>query len=573
MTDGDSSDLRGIMKRRFLKLTRCAGFARAFLIVAVFFLMLSSLSLLLGPSDSEGPMGQNTASAAATGSPPTFKVFLPSDITKNKGEIVTFTIYVNDTDNDNVNVTWDFGDGSPFAYNTTLPAFTMQQVRQTHLYDPYAPGQGFNFPFEGQAFYVNYSVNVSLDDGNGNSVFRNTTKVHISIPENGYPSSPTVNGPTHNVDPADTITITANASDPEGDELWWTFVFNNTQEDFLVMTNHTPRSAPSENMWANESLAMGAEGSYSVTVFVCDAPPPYQRFPHNLSDSFGPWVAIFNRLPNATDEITASPSSPIINATLGYVEVMYSIDAFDLDGDVLNLTWDFGDGTNNETNLSAGGTGTFNFQQVRNYTVPGDFNINITITDGRPGHEIHRNLTVNVQSTNRPPNLKSFNFTYATGNFALPNETLNFTLRIADDELDPIEVIVDWGDGSPMEFYNLTDYVEGNVTLLLTHSYREIGKYNISIWYTDHKIGVFNHSKNLTNLITVNVPLPIVHHYWSWWDFTSLGLFCLIPVLVVARFVQISRHRKMLETEGLTLEEWKLMQSELGNDAKKKEGP
>jgi hypothetical protein len=44
-------------------------------------------------------------------------------------------------------------------------------------------------------------------------------------------------------------------------------------------------------------------------------------------------------------------------------------------------------------------------------------------------------------------------------------------------------------------------------------------------------------------------------------------------VLVVARFVQISRHRKMLETEGLTLEEWKLMQSELGNDAKKKEGP
>jgi hypothetical protein len=59
----------------------------------------------------------------------------------------------------------------------------------------------------------------------------------------------------------------------------------------------------------------------------------------------------------------------------------------------------------------------------------------------------------------------------------------------------------------------------------------------------------------------VSIPFVVPPNNWSWWDYTSLGLFCVIPVPIAVQFLLIRRKRKALEEEGMSLEEWKLIKS------------
>ncbi len=581
MSDRGESDKRsfptGIRERLFSGKVAC----RRQLLLAVFVFMLMSLASAVGPLTSGGSEGgEQTANTLATGTPPVFRLFLPRYTNTTEGQITYFTVWVQDVDGDVITVTWDFNDGTTPLINTTTPGITTTQtVKVSHVYDLYTPGQGYGFPFPG-AFNVTLPVNVTLDDGNGNIVYQEDFRscvavVSIQLPNDSpFAANITGPGPADIVEPeTETVTLSATSSDPEGDELWWTFVFNYSDADYLTMTDHTPRTSPSENVWSNQSFTLPFEGFYNITVYVCDAPEPYQIFPHNLSASFGPIHAMYNRLPNFPDAIQANPPTPIINSSIGYIEVTYSVTASDVDNDTLYVTWNFGDGTDNVTNVSAGDTTYTNeFNQTRNYTNAGTFNITALITDGRPGHDRLFNLTITVESTNLPPNLVIY-YTYPTYTFALPNETVNFTFVFSDYEFDPIEVVLDWGDGSPLEFYNLTAYEGKNITIARNHSYAMIGKYNVTVQYTDHKTGLFDHNLLDRGVVTVGVPTVFPKVTWSWWDYTSLALFLMIPLVFFARFYQVARQRKKLELEGLTLEEWKIMKSEIGKDALLKRGP
>ena len=565
ITDSCESDNRGFSERRPGKSLTSTLPGKMPMVFVVLFLMVSSVSLLVGLSvggESHDPEPGIELTVMATGTPPTFVIGLPADINVNEKEPKLFYVSVQDLDNDTLNVTWDFGDGTPLVVNTTLPAEVRQAVRITHLYDPYCPGRG--------EFQVNLTLNVSLDDGNGNIVYRKST-IHVNMLRNAAPSSLDLSGPLDIIEPTDIVTIYANTSDPDGDELWWLFIFNNSGGTYRVEHVHTDRTAENESVTVEFALNFEADGYYNVTVYLSDAPEQYQVFPHNISARLSPFIhVVTNRAPIAGTSITPEPQTPIINATVGYIEVRYKVDAFDPDGDIFTVTWNFGDGTDNVTNESAAGTAVQHFYQVRNYTDAGDFNITALVTDGRPGHDTLLNMTMTVMSTNRAPEAMLLPFKYWTGDYAVPPETLNFTIIFSDAERDPIEVIVDWGDNSTLEFYNLTAFDDKNITLILSHTYTHAGAFNLTILYTDNRLGLFNHSRNLTNLVTVKVPPIVIVYRWSWWDFTSFALFCMIPGGAIARFYQVSRQRKKLELEGLTLEEWKLVRSEMGEDALKK---
>jgi hypothetical protein len=141
---------------------------------------------------------------------------------------------------------------------------------------------------------------------------------------------------------------------------------------------------------------------------------------------------------------------------------------------------------------------------------------------------------------------------------------------IRDVDLDAIEVVIDFGDNSSRLYLNLTEFVDGNLTYTFSHIYTKVGNYTITIWYTDNKIGLFQHDKEYTTFITIEEPLVVEVVAWDWWDYFTLSLVALAPVLVVLRFAVISRRRKSLEAEGMTLEEWKLVTSELADDVKGK---
>jgi hypothetical protein len=359
----------------------------------------------------------------------------------------------------------------------------------------------------------------------------------------------------------DNVTIFANASDPEGEPLTWTFVFNDSVSDFLTIVNYTGWTAPNEVVWNNMSYIFGFEGVYTVTMYVSDALPPNQTGFHNLSLAVTVRV-LWNVAPVTSDNIAADPIEPLIESAKGYVLVNYSIEAYDLDGDVVTATWDFGDGGPGAVNVSNGTTAKYLFTQWINYTETGYHSISVVITDGRSNHTVtmYRNLT--VTSTNLPPSVAGVQFQYPTGSYAKPNETLTFTFTFKDPERDTIMVRVNYSDGT-IEFFNVTEYdAEGNATLTFTHMFNGTGTKKIEVMYTDNKVGLFDHLlyQNLT--VEVKITPPVIIKRWSWWDYTSLILVALIPVLIVLRLTMVNIKRKRLEQQGLSLEEWKLIKSE-----------
>ncbi len=462
-------------------------------------MVLGGVGLWIGPGFSENGAYEGAdghASVIDTGSAPVFLAEPKDPKYATHNVTVNFTAVVQDADNDVLNVTWDWGDGSINVTKTTTPTYPFCSLKLGHVYAP-DPEQGrgwYMYPY-----YILFNLTIYLDDGNDNNVSCRTL-VNVSMPFiNGLPVRPTIhlNGTTSPlIDPADTVYVVANSSDPEGESMTWTYVFTNvTDVVYRTVVMNTPATAPGENVWVNVSHSFGTIGLHKIEVFVSDALVPYQMYPHNATNTIYVNVDV-NHKPCASN-INVNPNTPILNVTRGYVFANYSIEAYDQDGDPLTITWDFGDGSPPEVNVSEGGTQIpYTFSQTRIYTEAGWKNVSVVITDGRPGHEVFRNVSVFVNSTNLPPSIRKFYPLDLGGrNFAWVGEVIEFELVISDPEADPLEVIIDWGDGSPLLWFNITDYVGQNVTAYIYHTYLSRGNYTITIIYTDNQIGILNHAK------------------------------------------------------------------------------
>lgn len=498
------------------------------------------------------PSQDEPARALQTGSAPYFVREPNNPLYANYDSNLSVFAVVRDLDNDALTVTWDWGDGN-VSVTYTAPAYNNTSIRNYHYYR--TPG-----------WKTNVTLTIYLDDGNGNNV-SDTTTVVVTNDNNMPPAIVDLYLPYVRVNPSVELLIVASANDTEGDALTWTFRFEMSGEVEPLVVNHTNRSAPGELVWGNITHVFDQVGRYNITLNISDVDSPYyQIWPHNISQTITVDV-VENVPPEGGQTISISPSDPVVTSELGYVVVRYSISARDLDGDVITATWDFDDGTDPVVNASTGGsTSLYTFRQYKNYTDAGVFNVSVTISDGYPGHEYTVWRVVVINSTNRPPDLVGMAYTLSGGGFAYPNETIQIRLNFSDPEGDTIQVIVDFGDNSSREYYNLTGTPGGNVTLYLNHSYARLGTYLVSIWFTDNKIGIFEHNRVANISISVRVPEVVIKESWSWWDYTSLGLVLMIPVLLALRMIVIYRQRKALEQRGYTLEEWKLIQSEMGKD-------
>ena len=483
-------------------------------------------------------------------SAPLFELDLEDGYVLDPDEQLNMSIRVLDPDGDSVTVTWDFGDGV-IETNDTGPAGTAVLVSQTHAWSPdIGPGMG-------PSLY--YYLIVTLEDSYANTNSK-TTIITITLPYNGLPEV-TLSASVNVIDPEVEMTFYASATDPEGEALTWTFVFNNTIEDVDVVVSHTGTSAPGETVWNNLTYAFQASGTYKVRLWVSDALIPYQIPPHNVTREVSMTVR-GNSPPSLTDVISMAPEAPSINTAMGYVSVTFTINAWDADGDVVTLEWDMDDGEDPRINTTSGGLVVYDFKQVRTFTETGIFNITVTATDGVEDHITARYRVVTVTSNNLPPSVTSLNFSYESGNFALPNESIQFVMTFSDPEMDTLEVVWDFGDNTSLEYFNITEYVDGTATCIVNHSYSSVGRYNVTIWFTDNQLGLLNHTKLYNAVVSVNVPTVKVVTGWSWWDYTSLALLAMIPVVFVLNALRIRGVRRKVEEKGMTLEEMKLLQSE-----------
>jgi len=490
---------------------------------------------------------------------PQFVVTLPPTIVATEGVPYPLATKIGDSDNDSLSLVWDFGDGSPTAFNSSGPAFLGYWANQTHTWDPDVPPGMGGFTMENYA-----TLSLTLEDSFGNIVIA-TYPVNVEIPVNNPPDISVTSPSTADVGAA--VPFTANATDREGDPLTWTFDYGDGLKDVFNTTG-----VVNETVWNNVTHVFSAAGEYTINMYVSDRiGEENQTFPHNKSATTKV-TATVNVAPGVMDYIEVQPSENlVVNVTTGFVLATFYIMAGDSDGDILTLVWDLGDGSDAVVNVSSGGTATYTFTVEHQYTVPGQYNITVNISDGK-GHELTRYRVVNVTSDNRGPDFTGVATIYpeGRGDYAEPNETIYIRLMVSDAEFDAINFTIDWGDGSEWLNITLSDYVDGNVTLEVGHSYAVSGQYIVRIVMTDSQIGKGEHVLYWNLSVKIEYKKIVIDEGWSWWDYTSLGLIALIPIVVAIWIGANRRRQRQLDDAGITYDQWLTRKSEIIEELKGK---
>ena len=487
----------------------------------------------------------------------------------------TFTASLNmsvtcgDNDDDDLTLTWDFGDGTEPVVQTTGPSLLGVECVQNYTWSP-----------DPELWYgigdtnITYYVNLSLTDGFSHWT-NTTTLVRIPLVHNFSPKG-NISVSVSTVDPTDVVTIYGNVSDVEGEPLTWTFLFSDSTGVIHTEVYHTGLTDPGTWVFQNTSYVFSVPGNYTVSLYVTDlALPELQVDPdfavHNVSIGKVSISSVSNSIPEVLASIMVvdwytGKQDVVVNWTTGVAMALFSIQAVDPDGEALNATWSFGDGSEPAYNESLGGKPVVHtFAQIHEFSASGQYNVSVVITDGRPGHEVLRYKLVNITSINEAPKITSFDIILSNSSYGLPGSAVWFVLVLYDLERDPLEVRWDFGDGSPVEWTNVTSFDEdGNVTIMINHTYSMIGEYKMWVNFTDRVYGLLGyHQESWSARFFIDVRIPVVVREWDWWDYASLGIFAALISLLVLWAVMGSVKRRRIDMMGTTLEEYVLRKQEI----------
>lgn len=499
---------------------------------------------------------------------PVFQNSLAQSYPAQIGVPLEFSVTVRDDDNDALNLTWDFGDGTPPVVQSTGPAAAGVVCNQSHAWNP--PPELIYGIGDTKIYYY---LNLSLEDGQGNHL-NSSTLIYISLPHNFSPTG-TIATSSSVVDPADVIEFRATATDTEGEPLTWTFLFSNSSSVYYTEVHHTSLTAPGTTLYLNITHNFAEEDNYSIDFYLSDIwLPEDQVGTHNMSVDTLYLSSVVNSIPVPMDEMMVFPQDVQIDEETGVAQVLLRMQANDVDGEVITATWDFGDGTPSAVNMSLGGTQVYTFDQIHNFTHAGQFNVSVMITDGRPGHEVLTYKLVNVSENNSAPQAMDFNIVLSNSSYGLPGSVVQFIILLFDYEQDPLTVSWDFGDGSPIEWTNTTMYdLDGNAVCMINHTYAEIGDYTVLVNFTDGRYSLIGlHQETLIGRAVIDVRSDQIVRVWDWWDYASLSMFILsIALLVLWSVSGVVKHSRM-DKMGVSLEEYKLRQKELNQYDKKHMG-
>ena len=228
-----------------------------------------------------------------------------------------------------------------------------------------------------------------------------------------------------------TVSFTSAGSDPEGQALVYSWDFGDGGRAFGQNATHTYLEAGTYMAKVTVTDPDGGTGTAEVEVIVTDAP---------------------NRPP--TVRAAADPGSG--DAPL---DVRFSAEGTDPDGDALSYQWDFGDGGS-----------AFGAQATHRYSAPGDYEATVTVTDP-DGEEATATVQVTVGG-NRAPTVT---LTADSESGPAPLR-VRFEANATDPEGGNVRYRYTFGDGSPPE--------NGRRA---THRYRQPGTYTATVTATDRE--------------------------------------------------------------------------------------
>ena len=220
-----------------------------------------------------------------------------------------------DADGDSLSYRWDFGDGATATGMTPM-----------HTY------------LKAGTFTVSLVVNDGQDDSAAATATADISAPPVNLSPTADPGGP------YSGEPGQALAFDGTASsDPNGDALTYLWEFG----DGATASGATP------------SHSYSADGTYTATLTVSDG-----EFTDAATTSVNIATAPANRAP------TSEPGGPYagdVNAGITFDGTASS----DPDGDTLNFTWDFGDGS-----TASGATPT------HSYAAAGQYDVSLTVSDG-----------------------------------------------------------------------------------------------------------------------------------------------------------------------------------------------
>lgn len=483
-------------------------------------------------------------------------------------------VSVGDLDGDPLTATWEWGDGT-FTVNSILGSFDNTPVNVAHVYPVSL------FPLNETPRVVNLTFVLRVDDGLGHNISLSAV-AQYDIEFDRLPSvqvaSPVVGSVWKVGEP---VPIEGTATDLEGDSMVYFIDSDSSREPATVpcmpaVNCDGIRDNDRDFIGNKTSRAYDAAGNYSVTLWAtdgvdkkfcldpADCEPSLshwrnQTIPFQVRDNQKPFVALSNQ--------TAFADNPVV----------LRVAVFDPEGDSLTVTWDFGDGTVNATNVTVSSRGapqTVELFQSHVYANVGRHFLTVEVTDGNETVSARRQVV--VESFDERPDIIRIdvlrsNLTAAGNNTFAINETVVLRITIHDFEGDDLEIRVDWADGNvTVVNVNVTGgpnctVDELNRTLCsftVSHAYGEIGndalrEYRINVTVTDHNEFLqWNYTENRVEriqshetsqpvLIYISDPKPVVPDVWDVWDFSTFAAVLGIPVFLTARWAfRVRKERK-----------------------------
>jgi hypothetical protein len=291
------------------------------------------------------------------------------------------------------------------------------------------------------------------------------------------PSVPVILSRPNPVIPGVIYNFSAVSSDPDGDQVKYTFDWGDGRTSVTSFVNSGTK--------ANASQSWSRAGTYKVTAYATDSKGALSGWSEFLI------VTVKNPLD--------TPKFGNI-ADLGYVGLPLGFFAStgDNNSNQVTYTFDWGDNTNNIVTTLTNTSATVKVFHTWNRT--GSYQIKTKATNRRgDSSEWSDPLTITIIANN-PPNLPSAPSGPVSG---LTGTAYTYSFSASDPDLDRIMYTVDWGDGTT----SVTGFAVYGMIMSESHSWGKAGNYKIKVKGTDSRGSSSGWSTTLN--ATINTP-PMV---------------------------------------------------------------
>jgi peptide/nickel transport system substrate-binding protein len=405
----------------------------------------------------------------------------PDPIQAEVDKPLSVTVTVMDPEGDQLNVSFEWGDGSVNDTDTaTTGTATGVSFTKTHTYTSLV------LPPD------SLSLNVTVWDGTPGNIAIARSTVNV-IPEPD--SVPTLTTPVLTEPDADAYIDEmtrwsvgfkdAESGGDTGEGLrftwdWDDFTYNTTL--YQPTTNDTEVIDVVWHSWA-------VDGPYTVTLWVDDGSG---LIGHNVSVEI-PYNVIVNQ----------PPSAPAISSITANVDVEVSCWAtsIDVDGDPLRFTWFFGDGEQAVTETPAGAPGVIVVSSpAHTWATSGTYTVDVWVDDltEEAGHNVTASITADIGAPNEDMAPCSLGLV-ATPNPSYPNGDVTFNASAVDTRGDPLTLYIEYGDGEAAVATTLGGS-EARQYNDFVHAYDATGDYTVTLWADDGTAG-----NNVSLAITMTV--------------------------------------------------------------------